>query len=115
WMCQTLGIGTNQSEQQMAVQLADLLEGQLRAGPDEPNRMVEAFAPKKRIPVWRRIGIYPSGAVHEEQNCVASCLTNVDGSHVSLAVKALRLGLATIYNAQIGLEMAQDILFGTPA
>lgn len=29
-------------------------------------------------------------------------------------MKALRLGLATIYNAQIGLEMVQDILFGTP-
>jgi carbon-monoxide dehydrogenase catalytic subunit len=28
--------------------------------------------------------------------------------------KALRLGLSTIYTAQIGLEMTQDILFGTP-
>ncbi len=114
WMCQMLGIDTAQSESQMATQLADLLEQQLRVGADEPNRMVEAFAPKKRKQVWRDIGIYPAGAVHEEQNCVASCLTNVDGSHVSLAVKALRLGLATIYNAQIGLEMVQDILFGTP-
>ncbi len=56
----------------------------------------------------------PAGAVHEEQNCVASCLTYVDGDYVSLALKALRLGLSTIYNAQIGLEMTQDILFGTP-
>jgi carbon-monoxide dehydrogenase catalytic subunit len=53
--------------------------------------------------------------VHEEQNCVASCLTNVDGDYVSLAKKALRLGLSTIYTAQIGLEMVQDILFGTPS
>lgn len=75
---------------------------------------VEAFAPKKRKPIWRNLGIYPTGVLHEEQNCVASCLTNVDGNHVSLALKALRLGLATIYNAQIGLEMTQDILFGTP-
>ncbi len=114
WMCRTLGINTNQSEKQMALQLADLLDSQLSIGADEPNLMVEAFAPKKRKQVWRDIGIYPAGVVHEEQNCVASCLTNVDGSHVSLAVKALRLGLATIYNAQIGLEMVQDILFGTP-
>ena len=48
------------------------------------------------------------------ENCIASCLTNVDGDYVSLAKKALRLGLATIYTAQIGLEMTQDILFGTP-
>ncbi len=114
WMCQTLGIDTNQNDNQMAIQLADLLDHQLKIGSDEANLMVEAFAPKKRKQVWRDIGIYPAGAVHEEQNCMASCLTNVDGNHVSLAIKALRLGLATIYNAQIGLEMVQDILFGTP-
>ena len=51
---------------------------------------------------------------HEIQNAIASCLTNVDGDYVSLATKALRLGLSTIYTAQIGLEMVQDILFGTP-
>jgi carbon-monoxide dehydrogenase catalytic subunit len=28
--------------------------------------------------------------------------------------KSSSLGLATIYSAQIGLEMVQDILFGTP-
>jgi len=114
WMCQKLGINTNQDINQMAIELADLLEHQLKVGTDEPNLMVETFAPKKRKQVWRDIGIYPAGTVHEEQNCVASCLTNVDGSHVSLAVKALRLGISTIYNAQIGLEMVQDILFGTP-
>ncbi|RJQ29013.1 MAG: anaerobic carbon-monoxide dehydrogenase catalytic subunit, partial [Peptococcaceae bacterium] len=43
-----------------------------------------------------------------------SCLTNVDGEYFSLARKAMRLGVACIYGAQIGLEMVQDILFGTP-
>jgi carbon-monoxide dehydrogenase catalytic subunit len=114
WMCQKLGIDTSGSYNEMAWELADLLTAQLRIGSDEPNLMVEAFAPQKRKNVWRELGIYPAGAEHEEQNCVASCLTNVDGSHVSLALKALKLGLATIYNAQIGLEMVQDILFGTP-
>ena len=83
-------------------------------GMEEPSIMVEAFAPKKRKPVWKELNIYPSGVFHEEQNCVASCLTNVDGDYVSLAKKALRLGLSTIYTAQIGLEMVQDILYGTP-
>lgn len=114
WMCEKLGINTNQDINQMAIQLADLLENQQRIGVEEPNLMVEAFAPKKRKQVWRDLNIYPAGTVHEEQNCVASCLTNVDGNYGSLAVKALRLGLATIYNSQIGLEMVQDILFGTP-
>lgn len=114
WMCEKLGIDTNQDVNQMAIRLADLLENQQRIGVEEPNLMVEAFAPKKRKEVWRNTHLYPAGTMHEEQNCVASCLTNVDGNYVSLATKALRLGLATIYNSQIGLEMVQDILFGTP-
>ncbi|MDF2519631.1 MAG: carbon-monoxide dehydrogenase, catalytic subunit [Clostridia bacterium] len=114
WMCEKLGIDTNQDINKMAVQLADLLEQQQNIGVDEENLMVEAFAPKKRKEVWKKLHIYPAGTVHEEQNCVASSLTNVDGDHVSLAIKALRLGLATIYNSQIGLEMVQDIIFGTP-
>ena len=114
WMCEKVGINTNQEINDMAIELAILLEDQQRIGVEDNNIMVEAFAPKKRKEVWRKLDIYPGGTVHEEQNCVASCLTNVDGSYVSLAMKALRLGIATIYNSQIGLEMVQDILFGTP-
>ena len=114
WMCEKLGINTNQDNNKMAVQLAELLEHQQSIGTEQPNLMVEAFAPKKRKEVWRKLNLYPAGTVHEEQNCIASCLTNVDGDYVSLALKALRLGIATIYNSQIGLEMVQDIIFGTP-
>ncbi|WP_139904496.1 anaerobic carbon-monoxide dehydrogenase catalytic subunit [Clostridium thermarum] len=114
WMCEKVGIDTNQDINDMAVELAILLEDQQHIGVENKNIMVEAFAPRKRKELWRKLGIYPAGTVHEEQNCVASCLTNVDGNHVSLAMKALRLGIATIYNTQIGLEMVQDILFGTP-
>ncbi|MBE6066746.1 MAG: anaerobic carbon-monoxide dehydrogenase catalytic subunit [Clostridium lundense] len=114
WMCEKLGIDTNQDTNKMAIQLAELLQRQQEIGEDDENLMVEAFAPRKRKEVWKNLNIYPKGTIHEEQNCVASCLTNVDGSYVSLALKALRLGIATIYNSQIGLEMVQDILFGTP-
>lgn len=114
FMCEKVGINTSQDTNAMAVQLADLLEAQQHIDAEDKNIMVEAFAPKKRKEMWKKLAIYPAGTVHEEQNCVASCLTNVDGSHASLAMKALRLGIATIYNSQIGLEMTQDILFGTP-
>ena len=115
WMCHIVGIDTNQNENRMAEELADLLNAEMSKGADELSIMVEAFAPKKRKEVWKKLNIYPSGVIHEEQNCVASCLTNVDGDYISLAKKALRLGLATIYTAQIGLEMVQDILYGTPS
>ncbi|WP_271812356.1 anaerobic carbon-monoxide dehydrogenase catalytic subunit [Clostridium beijerinckii] len=114
WMCEKVGIDINQEVNKMAIDLAVLLEDQQKIDAEDKNVMVEAFAPKKRKDIWKKLAIYPAGTVHEEQNCVASCLTNVDGSHVSLAMKALRLGIATIYNTQIGLEMVQDILFGTP-
>ncbi len=114
WMCEKVGIDTNQSENQMAIQLAEFLDNELKAGPDTDSVMVEVFAPTKRKPIWRELHIYPSGVEHEVNICIASCLTNVDGDYVSLAKKALRLGLSTIYTAQIGLEMTQDILFGTP-
>lgn len=114
WLCGLVGINVNQDNNQLAVQLADFLEGEMSKDPDNPSVMVEVFAPKKRKQVWKDLNIYPNGVIHEEQNAVASCLTNVDGDYVSLSKKALRLGLSTIYTAQIGLEMTQDILFGTP-
>jgi len=114
WMCEKVGIDTNQDINKLAVALADFLEAEMGKDIDAPSIMVDVFAPRKRKNVWKNLGIYPSGVVHEEQNAVASCLTNVDGDYVSLAKKALSLGLATIYTAQIGLEMVQDILFGTP-
>ncbi|MDF2544279.1 MAG: carbon-monoxide dehydrogenase, catalytic subunit [Herbinix sp.] len=114
WMCEKTGIDTNQDTNQMAIQLADLLDHEMKINPDQESIMVEAFAPKKRKQLWRDLHLYPSGIQHEVENSIASCLTNVDGDYVSLAKKALRLGVSTIYTAQIGLEMAQDILFGTP-
>lgn len=114
WMCEKVGINANQEINALAVQLADFLDNEMKITPDHKSMMVEAFAPQKRKPVWENLHIYPSGVQHEVENSIASCLTNVDGDYVSLAKKALRLGLSTIYTAQIGLEMAQDILFGTP-
>ncbi|MBH1940836.1 anaerobic carbon-monoxide dehydrogenase catalytic subunit [Mobilitalea sibirica] len=114
WMCEKTGIDTNQDINQMAISLAELLDSELKINPDQKSVMMEAFAPKKRKPVWKDLNLYPSGIQHEVENCIASCLTNVDGDYVSLAKKALRLGVSTIYTAQIGLEMTQDILFGTP-
>jgi carbon-monoxide dehydrogenase catalytic subunit len=114
WMCEKTGININQDTNQMAIQLAEFLDRELKINPDQESVMVEAFAPKKRKQLWRDLHLYPSGVQHEVENSIASCLTNVDGDYVSLAKKALRLGLATIYTAQIGLEMTQDILFGTP-
>ncbi|MDD3172402.1 MAG: anaerobic carbon-monoxide dehydrogenase catalytic subunit [Herbinix sp.] len=114
WMCEKTGIDTNQDINQLAIQLAELLDKEMKITPDEESKMVAAFAPTKRKKLWKELHLNPCGIQHEVENSIASCLTNVDGDYVSLAKKALRLGLSTIYTAQIGLEMTQDILFGTP-
>lgn len=113
-LCEKVGINTNQHINQLAIQLADFFDNEMKITPDQDSIMVELFAPLKRKPIWKNLHIYPCGIQHEVENSIASCLTNVDGDYVSLAKKALRLGLSTIYTAQIGLEMTQDILFGTP-
>lgn len=113
WMCGTLGI-TGKDDRQLAILLAEALDREMKVGADSESLMVRAFAPKKRLPIWKKLNLTPAGVQHEIENSIASCLTNVDGDYASLAFKALRLGLSTIYTAQIGLEMTQDILFGTP-
>jgi carbon-monoxide dehydrogenase catalytic subunit len=93
---------------------ADALLTSLNADHREPSAMVKAFAPAKRIEVWEKLGIMPGGPLHELVYATSSCLTNVDGDYVSLALKGLRLGLATAYGLQVPLELGQDALFGTP-
>ncbi len=109
-----VGLDNSGSKEDVAIRLGDFLIGQLAAGYDEPPKMIEAYAPKHRKEKWKELALYPVGVMHEIKDATASCLTNVDGSHISLANKALRTGIATIYGAQLGLEWVQDILFGTP-
>lgn len=60
WMCEKVGIDTNQEVNDLAIELATLLEDQQGIGVEEQNIMVEAFAPKKRKEVWKKLGIYPA-------------------------------------------------------
>jgi len=108
------GVNTSGTPEQVAQWLSEFLIYELHRDYDEPSRIIEAFAPEPRKKLWQDLAIYPAGVMHEIKDATASCLTNVDGDHVSLAKKALRLGISCIYGAQLGLEMVQDILFGTP-
>ncbi|MEG2018373.1 MAG: carbon monoxide dehydrogenase, partial [Clostridium sp.] len=53
WMCEKVGIDTNQDVNDMAIELAVLLEDQQSIGVEEENIMVKAFAPKKRQEKWK--------------------------------------------------------------
>jgi len=109
-----LGLNTRGAASTIAVRLCDFAESDFNRKFDEPSAIVEALAPKERKDLWRKLDIFPGGVYGEMMRATSSCLTNVDGYYTSLALKAMRLGVAMAYQSQIVNEYAQDILFGIP-
>lgn len=109
-----LGVDTSGSDKEIALRLCEFVEKDFNRKYDEPSKIVEALAPKERKELWKKLGIFPGGIHGEIMFCTSSCLTNVDGYYVSLALKAMRLGIAMAYQSQIVNEFCQDILFGIP-
>lgn len=109
-----LGIEIADSEEEVALSLCDLAEADFNRKYYEPSQIVEALAPKERKEAWRKLNIFPGGIYGEMMLATSSCLTNVDGYYSSLALKAMRLGLAMAYQSQIVNEYCQDILYGIP-
>lgn len=94
--------------------LCDFLQEDFHRRSHEESRIVGMLAPEDRKKVWRELGIFPGGIYGEMVLATGSSLTSVDGYYVSLAKKAMRLGVAMAYQSQIVLESLQDILFGIP-
>ena len=109
-----LGMDTAGSDSDTALRLCDLVEADFTRRHYEQSQIVEALAPEERKETWRRLGIFPGGVYGEMMLATSSCLTNVDGYYISLALKAMRLALATAYQSQIVNEYCQDVLFGIP-
>ncbi|MCX5812445.1 MAG: anaerobic carbon-monoxide dehydrogenase catalytic subunit [Proteobacteria bacterium] len=109
------GIPTIISEEETALMLCNYVEADFNRKYDEPSYIVETLAPRERTNLWKKLGIMPGGIYGEMMFATSSCLTNVDGYYVSLALKAMRLSIATAYQSQIVNEYCQDILFGIPA
>lgn len=109
----TLGI-EGEDINEIAIKTADFVMNEASKPFYERSKLVEAFAPKKRLEVWEKLDLIPGGTFGEMLVTLSSSMTNVDCSFQSLALKALRLGIATAFNSQLPLEVFQDVLFGTP-
>ncbi|NHI92373.1 MAG: anaerobic carbon-monoxide dehydrogenase catalytic subunit [Candidatus Lokiarchaeota archaeon] len=109
-----LGLDTSGTIKDIAIRLCDFVETDFNRKHDEPSRIVELLAPEERKKVWKKLDIFPGGIHGEVIYATSSCLTNVDGYYVSLALKAMRLGIAMAYESQIVNEFCQDILFNIP-
>ncbi len=108
------GIPTIIPEDEIALMLCNYVEADFNRKYDEPSYIVEALAPRERTNLWKKLGIMPGGIYGEMMFATSSCLTNVDGYYASLALKAMRLSIATAYQSQIVNEYCQDIIFGVP-
>ena len=109
-----LGLSTSGSSKNIALRLCDFVEADFNRKADEPSQIIEALAPKERKELWNKLDIFPGGIYGEMMLATSSCLTNVDGYYQSLALKAMRLGIAMGYQSQIVNEYCQDMLFGIP-
>ncbi len=111
---QRLGVNTTGSDADIALRLYDFAKKDFCRAQNEPSVLVDILAPPERKDVWKKLGIFPGGIYSEMMLATSSCLTNVDGYYVSLALKAMRLGIAMAYQSQIVNEFCQDILYGIP-
>lgn len=109
-----LGIDTSGSDKDVALRLCDFVDEDFHKKYDEPSVIVEKLAPKDRKELWKNLDIFPGGIYGEMMLSTSSCLTNIDGYYKTLALKALRLGIAMAYQSQIVNEFCQDILFNIP-
>ncbi len=109
-----LGVNTSSSENDTALRLCDFVEADFNRKFDEPSQIVEMLAPKERKVTWKKLNLFPGGIYGEMMRATSSCLTNVDGYYLSLALKAMRMGIAMAYQSQLVNEYCQDIIFGIP-
>jgi carbon-monoxide dehydrogenase catalytic subunit len=109
-----LGLATSSAVEKTALALCDFVEADFNRKADEPSQVVEALAPGERKKTWKNLDLFPGGIYGEMMRATSSCLTNVDGYYVSLALKAMRMSIAMAYQSQIVNEYCQDIIFGLP-
>ncbi len=109
-----LGVDTSGSDADLALRLCDFVEADFNRKADQPSLIVEALATPERKETWKKLDIFPGGVYGEMLRVNASCLTNVDGFYQSLALKAMRMGVAMAYQSQIVNEYCMDILYGLP-
>ncbi|MFX1487619.1 MAG: anaerobic carbon-monoxide dehydrogenase catalytic subunit [Promethearchaeota archaeon] len=109
-----LGIEVSDDINKIAKDLLDFIKADLNRPYTEKSIIVEKLAPEERKQVWKKLGIFPGGIYGEMMFSTSSCLTNVDGYYASLAMKAMRLGIAMAYQSQIVNEFLQDVMFNIP-
>jgi carbon-monoxide dehydrogenase catalytic subunit len=80
----------------------------------KPNNWLSKRAPAKELENWKKHGLIYSNPHNEIETALHASSMGNDQDHVSLLMRALKLGLVDGYSGLILCTDIQDILFGTP-
>ncbi len=115
WLAQALGIPVEgRSDLEIAKDVADVLEKEFGKQDEEPLALVKALVPRRRLEVWRKLGIVPRNIDREICECMHRTHVGVDADPVSLLLHGARTALADGWSGSMMATLLSDILFGTP-
>ena len=114
-IAKVVGLDAEESSEELAVKLADILLGEMRKGSEDPLALVKLFAPASRQEAWEKLGVIPGGVLSEIRDALTKSMSNIDTDPVDLLLTSVRLSLATGYMGLVGTITAQDILLGSPS
>ena len=111
----TYGIPTEgKTVKELAKAVADILLDDLSRTVPSIHRTIEAFAPKERKEVWKRLNILPIGTYHEVFESLHRTTTGTDGDWENVMTQFLRTGVAFAWSSCLGSSIAMDCLYGLP-
>jgi len=97
-----------------ALEVTKVLEWEFGKPDDEPLRLLMATAPKKRVEVWKSLGVLPRAIDREVVEAMHRTHIGVDADPVSLLLHGVRCALADGWSGSMMATLLSDILFGTP-
>ena len=98
---------------ELASQFGRFFIDQINSNDYDEMKLVHAFAPAKRLEVWKKLGIVPGGPNSEAATGLSKTMTNVNSDVVDLLLHCLRLGIANEYAGLMGITALQEVLTGT--
>lgn len=100
------------TDQQLAVEFADLLLEDLSRPAADEYKTIKYAAPPERQKTWAELGILPISTYHEVFESMHNSGEATDGDWRNIMKQFLRTGLAFVFGTVVGTNLATDCLFG---
>ena len=110
----SLGLDTVGSVETVAGSLAGLFFDEINSPTDKPSAFVRAFAPRRRLEVWEKLGVIPGGPQSELLESMTRTMSHINTDPMELLLNAMRLSISSAYMGLAAAVHFQDILLGSP-